>query len=182
MSRTLKVLSVRRVRGHERWVRKGSLKKKSFQYCLLRSLCWKSWRRRKLRSCKGCEGGRGGEANVRSALPGSGGCASPGHGDGEPRDESHHLLSVRGRDSPAVPRHHLPARLPGDSTRGQRTSDSSGGKDPCQGERGPAMPLFSQGKVRILLPERRKARPQICRELPYPTKGTKLHLGWADTC
>lgn len=66
-------------------------------------------------------------------------CSSPGHGDGEPRDESHHLLSVRGRDRPTVPCHHFSAGIPGDSTCGQRTSNSSGGKDPCKGERDPAV-------------------------------------------
>lgn len=92
---------------------------------------------------KGGESSPGGETNVRSAFPESEGSASPGHGDGEPRDEPHHLLSVRGRDSPALPCHHLPARLPGDSTRGQRTPDSSGGEDPCQGEGTPShAPIF----------------------------------------
>lgn len=101
---------------------------------------------KELRSYKGVKVAGKVETNVRSVLPESGGCASPGHGDGEPRDESHHLLSVRGRNSPTVPCHHIPARLPGDSTCGQRPSNGSGGKDPCQGERDLAMPLFSREK------------------------------------
>ena len=118
---------------------------------------------------------------MRSALPECEGSASPGHGDGEPRDESHHLLSVRGRDSAAVPCHHLPARLPGDSSRGQRTPDSSGGEDTCKGEGTQPCPHFPREQSEFCVQKGGKPVLRL-RDLPYPSKGAKPHSGWVDAC
>lgn len=131
---------------------------------------------------KGGEGSPGGETNVRSALPESEGFASPGHGDGEPRDEPHHLLSVRGRDSPAFPCHHLQARLPGDRTCGQRTPDSSGGEDPCQGEGTQPRPRFPREQSEFSCVQKGGNPVPRIRDLPYPSKSTKPHSGWVDAC
>lgn len=55
-------------------------------------------------------------------------CLSPaGDGDGEPRDEPHHLLEVWGRDRVALSRKDLSQGFPGDRAHTQRETNGHGG-------------------------------------------------------
>lgn len=56
-----------------------------------------------------------------------------GHGDGEPRDEPHHLLRVWSWNCSALPCHNLPERISSYSSCWQRAANSNCGKNPWQG-------------------------------------------------